>query len=137
LIQEVFTRAWEHRDRYQPGMAVGPYLLGFAKNVHRERQLHTYREILAKPIDPDQVADSRTPGPEVVARQNDLVEWVRLHLAELPPKQRQALELMYLGGLSSMEASRLLGRSDRTIRINCRIGLQKLKQLVRGKPINE
>ncbi len=132
LVQEVFTRVWEHRDRYRPGMAVSSYLLGFAKNVHREHQVRTYRETRVEPRDPGQAARSENMGPEVVAQRNDLAEWVRTRLAELPPKQRQALELTYLGGFSSNEVSRLLGCSDRTVRTNCRIGLRKLQTLIQN-----
>jgi RNA polymerase sigma-70 factor (ECF subfamily) len=133
LVQEVFTRLWEHRGKYRLGMAVGPYLLGFAKNVYREHLTRVCRESTTELREPHLAADRADLGPEVLAEHNDQTERVRLHLAKLPPKQRQALELTYLKGLSSREASRLLGCSARTVRVNCRIGLRKLKMLVRSK----
>jgi RNA polymerase sigma factor (sigma-70 family) len=135
LVQEVFVRVWEHRERYRPGMAVGPYLLGFARNVCREHQVLASRDTQIGAQAPD--PESTDLGPETTAQQNDQAERIRRLLVQLPSKQRQALELVYLRGLSSKQVSRLLGCSDRTIRINCRLGLQKLRRLVRDKPFNQ
>lgn len=132
LVQEVFTRVWEHRGRYRSGMAICPYLLGFARNVHREHQARIHRELRVTSCEPDQTTDGVGPEPETIACRNDQAEEVRLYLARLPPKQRQALELVYLAGLSSKQVSRLLGCSDRTVRINCRMGLRKLDILLRN-----
>jgi RNA polymerase sigma factor (sigma-70 family) len=116
LVQEVFTRLWEHRGRYRAGMPVFPYLLAFAKNVHREHRARRRREARAKSREHD--VTSMEVGPDVVARHNEGVEWVRSYLAELPPKRRQAVELVYLGQMPVTKAAKVMNCSAEALRQN-------------------
>lgn len=118
LVQEVFTRVWEHRAKYRPGMAVRPYLLGFAKNVFREHQTRIYREGAAERYQPLRAVDSADMGPETAARRNDEARCMRAHLAKLPPKQRQAVELVYLVQMPVAKAAKAMGCSPETLRQN-------------------
>lgn len=127
LVQEVFTRVWEHRDRYRPGMAVCPYLLGFAKNVHREHQARACREIGFESCELGQATDDENMGPEAAANRNDLAERVKFHLAQLPSRQRQALELVYLIQMPVAEAAKMMNCSTGALWQNLSEGRQRLK----------
>jgi RNA polymerase sigma-70 factor (ECF subfamily) len=118
LVQEVFTRVWEHRAKYRPGMAVCPYLLGFAQNVFREHQARIGREIAARRHQPLRAVEGISLGPEAAARHNDQAERVRSGLAELPPKQRQSVELVYLLQVSVAEAAKVMNCSPEALRQN-------------------
>lgn len=127
LVQEVFTRVWEHRGQYRPPMPVCPYLLGFAKNVRREHQARACREIRFESRELGQVADDGNMGPEAAANRNDLAERVKSHLAKLPPRQRQALELVYLVQMPIAGAAKLMNCSTEALWQNLSEGRQRLK----------
>ena len=64
LLQEVFTRVWEHRGQYQPGTPVPAYLLGFARNVVREHKARTRYERLICPSTIGPIGGQPSDGPD-------------------------------------------------------------------------
>ncbi len=130
LVQEVFTRVWERRSTYRPGVAVCSYLLGFARNVCREHEARVCREGRAGPHKQEQVAECLDLGPESVARQNDHAEQIRSYLAKLTPRQRQALELVYLAQRPVVVAAEIMGCSTGCVREHLSLARQKLADLL-------
>ncbi len=54
---------------------------------------------------------------------------LRLVLAQLPPEQRQIIELAYFGGLTHAELAEHLGLPLGTVKGRLRLGLEKLRSL--------
>ncbi|KKK90843.1 hypothetical protein LCGC14_2718950, partial [marine sediment metagenome] len=52
---------------------------------------------------------------------------VRAAVAELPPEQRQVIELAYFGGLTQQEISERLTQPLGTVKTRIRLGMQKLR----------
>jgi RNA polymerase sigma-70 factor (ECF subfamily) len=52
---------------------------------------------------------------------------VKAVLAELPPEQREVIELAYFGGLTRQEIAKKTGLPVGTIHTRARLGLQKLR----------
>lgn len=127
LTQEVFSRVWENRARYRPGTPDSPYLQGYARMVLREYQA---KRLSQRRINPRQIPVFPQTDQASVQDQAEIQEQIQSLkdlMASLPKKQRQAMELVYLCGLSSREVSEMLGCSDKTIRSYCCRGLTKLK----------
>ena len=105
LCQEVFVRAWQARDRYQPRSLMKTYLFGIAKNVLREHRRHESRCRII-PLRP---SPSTVPQPIEILdnqqRQKDLENAV----SQLPPKQREALEIAQSNTLSLSKAAEAVG----------------------------
>ena len=132
LLQEVFTRVWEHRGQYQPGTPVPAYLLGFARNVVRERQSHTRYERVSSPRQLIRLADSL---PADYARRSsemesaEQVRMIKTLLTKLPPRQQRVIELIYFHGMHPREAAQRLRCSVKTIRSHLSSAIHDLKDM--------
>lgn len=108
---QVFTKALAALPEFRGGSFQG-WLFAIAAHVvvdaSRSERMHASLADAGDIIDP-------TPGPEDSAIRADAASTVRGLLAQLPPDQRQVLELR-LAGLSGVEIAQTLGRSHGTIR---------------------
>jgi RNA polymerase sigma-70 factor (ECF subfamily) len=107
LMQEAFVAVWERWDRVRAMAEPTGYLYRTAMNRFRSRQRRASRAakrvlVSGEPRDAFSDADDR----DAVARA----------LAALPERQRAALVLTELLGFDSIEAGRLLGVRDATVR---------------------
>lgn len=123
-VQETLLRAWRHRDSFA-GDLVRAWLYKIATNVcldmirSRSRQvraLTSYAEITWLTPYPDRLLDELpTPSadePEVVAVARETIELAFLAaLQVLPPRQRAALLLRDVLGMTAAETARLLETS--------------------------
>ena len=106
VVQETFLRLWRQARRWRPEAPVRAWLFRVAGN--RAIDVLRRRRNLAE-LDPDQVQ----AGPGIEERLSELeqVRRVRQAIAALPDRQRQALVLCRLEGMSMAEAGRVLGCS--------------------------
>jgi RNA polymerase sigma-70 factor (ECF subfamily) len=58
---------------------------------------------------------------------------VRAAVAELPPEQRQALELAFFQGYTHREIAEVLGEPLGTVKTRIRLAMQKLRQTLRDE----
>jgi RNA polymerase sigma-70 factor, ECF subfamily len=108
VMQEAFLRLWERWDRVRVHPDPAGYLYRTAFNLHRSqlrRAVRVARRRFADQESPDQLA-------RVDDRQTLLTG-----LRRLPRRQRTAVVLLDLMGMTSEEASRLLGVRPVTARV--------------------
>ena len=107
-VQEAFLRTWTRAGEWQPGRA------RFSTWLHRvvvNLCLDAKRKPSHAALDPDlPVADAR-PGAEENVLAAERERHVARAVAALPDRQRQAVSLIYAGGLSNAEAAAALGIS--------------------------
>jgi RNA polymerase sigma-70 factor (ECF subfamily) len=71
---------------------------------------------------------SSEPGPEQLAELSDLVGHARKAIDRLPPGQRSAVELAYLGERSSTQVARMQGVPVGTAKSRVRLGMATLRR---------
>jgi RNA polymerase sigma factor (sigma-70 family) len=137
LTAETFAQAWRARRRFtdQRDGSAAPWLYGIAKNLlcrywHRRRVETEARERLGVPLtgytpsDYDE-ADARLSaaqlGPDVLSAVDDL-----------PPDQRQALELRIVGQLAYDEIASRLECTPRAARMRVSRALRTLNHRFQG-----
>lgn len=133
VVQDVFQNVWQAAGTFQPGVgAFSSWLLGIA----RHRAIDATRSKRERARSREQALDFEPPvgdesGLDRTVEQGLLRDEVRGALAELPSAQRQAIELAYYGGLTRAEIAARLGEPLGTIKTRLRLGLLKLRDLLR------
>ena len=128
VVQETFARLWEQRDRLDPDQSVRAYLVRAVRNraLNGLRDART-RQTLLHDHASDVAHGSEPPRPDEVVQGTTLADRLRAGLARLPDRQRTALALTRVDGLSHAEAADAMGCSARTVNNHIVRGLQGLR----------
>jgi RNA polymerase sigma-70 factor (ECF subfamily) len=134
VMQDVFQNIWQTAGgfRRQSGAVVG-WIIGISRHraldaLRSKRERARNRELTGM--------DSAYPLPSNSGIEQDLEqrvlrEVVRAALADLPLTQRQVIEMAYYGGMTQTEIAEQLGEPLGTIKTRLRLGLSKLRELLR------
>jgi RNA polymerase sigma-70 factor, ECF subfamily len=132
VMQDVFQAVWQGAGSFQPGGSFAAWLTGIAR--HRAIDLTRSRRYRARARE-SALEAYIGGGPTVGDAPADalvLRAVVRAALSELPPAQRQTIELAYYGGLTHVEIAGQLGEPIGTVKSRMRLGLTRLRDLLRA-----
>jgi RNA polymerase sigma-70 factor, ECF subfamily len=126
VVQEVFTRAWQHAGRYDPARAsVRTWLYGIARNA----VIDARRRGAARP--PLAPADAPERASEDPSLDEALLRWqVSAALQQLSPAHRQVVRLVHFQGLSVREAAHALGIPEGTVKSRTSYALRSLRLIL-------
>jgi len=132
ISQEIFVRLWRKPDSYvaERGRFL-TWLISVARNravdevrARGRRQRHE----TASPEEQERELPADTANdPALNAQLAEQRRIVRAALAELPPEQRQVIELAFFGGLTQQEIADRLAQPLGTVKTRIRLGMQKLR----------
>jgi RNA polymerase sigma-70 factor, ECF subfamily len=129
VVQEAFLSLWRSRARYDRTRgSVRSWILGVVRNrtidMFRRDTVRAGRDVNAES------AVEKMPSPDDVAadveRRQDAHD-VHAALRDLPPDQRQVIELAYFGGFSHSQIAEMLEVPAGTVKGRMRLGLTKLR----------
>ncbi|MBV9605392.1 MAG: sigma-70 family RNA polymerase sigma factor [Solirubrobacterales bacterium] len=129
IVQDAFLSLWRGGSGYDRGRgSVRSWVLGAVHN----RAVDALRRAGAKSgrdVSDDGVAERlRAPeATEAEVERRDEARRVRGALDELPPDQRQVIELAYFGGLSHSQIAEVLELPPGTVKGRMRLGLTKMR----------
>lgn len=107
-VQDAFIQLWTHAARWEPGRAkfsTWLYRVTFNKCYDRLRRRPGLRlEEAAEIADP-------APGPDLALQHAAVAVQIEAALAELPERQRAAIQLCHYQALGNIEAAEILGIS--------------------------
>ena len=129
LTSQTFIAALESIRSFRGSGSFGAWLLGIAAKKRlmffRKDRNGTTHEV---PLD----AAIHYPSPglhtEKAATQRLQLESVTRALKQIPPDRAEAIILSYFGGLSNLEASRVMNKSEAAIKMLISRGLQDLRE---------
>jgi RNA polymerase sigma-70 factor (ECF subfamily) len=133
VVEETFWQAWKQAGRYAPERGtVQTWLLTMARSRALDR-LRANRRRREESIDdhdaPAFATSAESPNdPSLDVEHSERRQMVLAALAELPPEQRQALELGYFSGLSQTEIAERTGQPLGTIKTRMRLAMLKLRE---------
>ena len=131
LVQEVFRRAWQARDRYEENGCARAYLLRIADRLVCDRGRNARREVTLddsawQEMEPcDNLAEPRSAMARRETQQS-----VQDALACLTYSQRRVLLLRFYGDLSFAEIAEQLGCPLGTALSHCRRGLLAMRKKI-------
>ncbi len=140
IVQETFWRVWRRSTSFTIGRGqVAGWIFGIAHNLcidelrrQRSRPVTVQSEqeeqaILEQPDLRGDVADA------AIERERRRI--ILQALAQIPPEQREVLELAYFGGLSQSEIAQRLNSPIGTVKTRTRLALQKMRDLLHDQRI--
>ena len=134
IVQNVFLSLHRSRHTYRAEKAFSPWLFAVARNAvtdHiRARGRRSAREIA--------LDEPGVPEPAVEAApmyENELSPELAQALAELPAKQREAVEAIHVEGLSVEEAAARAGVTRGALKVRAHRGYRALRQKLGGRDL--
>lgn len=135
LVQESFVRLWDRRDTFVPDQPLRAYLYRTVRNLslNHLRDDQTRQRLLDDvTISASAAVPRSTLGPhDALAAQELGAELTRL-IDRLPPRQREALTLSRLEGLSHDEVASVMGCAPRTVNNHLVAALSSLRRQLSG-----
>ena len=142
IAQDTFVRAYRALERYPSerirALNLRPWLFQIALNVFRNRVRGKSLDLV--PLDP--TPDGRvfeptaalSDGPARAAERAEEREVLQKLLLALPERQRIAVALRHVQGLSYDEIARLLGQPIGTVKANVHRGIRSLRESLEKVP---
>jgi len=129
VAQETFIRVWKAAPRWEPGGArVSTWMCRIAINLCYDR-LRKRREVLTDRI-PERVDE--TPDQEAAMTRAESGDRIVAAMAQLPERQRQALELVHFQEMSNIDAADIMEVSVEAMESLLARGRRKLKAILLG-----
>lgn len=129
LVQQTFLHLHRARYDFDPRYKLRPWIVTIAINVSREASRRRFRrhELLF-----DFEAETAPPSASSEHRQLEPALLVHEAMAQLPPEQREAIELHWIKGLPFYEIAASLGISAGAARVRAHRGYEALRRLLRS-----
>lgn len=128
VVQEVFLRLWNTPEKFDPGRgSLRSYLLaqchGRSVDLLRSDTSRRRRE-------ENELRRTAEAGYDVEHEVWDMAVADEVHLVidKLPPNERRAIELAYLGGHTYREVAAMLDEPEGTVKSRIRAGLKRMRQ---------
>jgi RNA polymerase sigma-70 factor (ECF subfamily) len=133
ILLDVYLKAWKNAPAYngQRG-SVQAWLVTMARNaaIDRIRQHRAQPRVIG--LEAESGIDPISPegSPEALTVSDQRTRRIRQVIAQLPPEQREAVELAFFSGLTHLELAERLGEPLGTIKSRIRMGLIRLRTLL-------
>ena len=132
VTQDIFLKLWHKGNKYDSARGrFSSWLLSITRfaaidRLRREGRRPQPAELATGDEDEAAVLERLLPTDHAAWERG---QHLRLLLAQLPPDQRQIIELAYFGGMTHSELAEYLGLPLGTVKGRLRLGLEKLRSL--------
>lgn len=126
LLQETFSKLLTSLDRYHPSGKFSAYVYQIARNLARDRQRRSYRDM--------PISDLESNHPDLVDHIEYRLDsaWVRSALKNLSTEQQEVVLLREYAGLSFKEIANVIERPVGTVLSQMHRALKTLRSHLSG-----
>lgn len=138
IVQETFWRVWRRAATFQRGSGLfAPWLFGIARNLCIDELRRRQSRPALNQVEDQVLTAIPDPQPAIdeLTWETERRRLISVALGELPPDQRQVIELAYFAGLSQREIAEQLANPLGTVKTRVRLALQKLKGLLQHQGV--
>ncbi len=130
VTEEVFLKVIDNLGRYRwRGLPFGAWLFRIARN---EVVTFIRKQRLRGNTDPlDERIRDLGSGQAVHVEERDRMAAVREAVSQLPPAQREVIELRFVAGLSVADTAKVLGKSENNVKVLQHKGIARLQRLLK------
>jgi len=135
--QEVYLRVFKYIHRFDASKPIEPWLMRLTVNVcrdlgrKRQQQRIDGSQVEDLPTESANPSEGSNPHEELALEQRK--QMLRAALVELPERERTALVLRDIEGLSTSKVANIMGSSESTVRSQISTGRVKLKRVIDRK----
>ena len=128
LVSETFIDVWRHAGRFEARSKASTWLLGIA----RHKALSSLRQRRFEQLDDSAFALVPDPSydPEADAEHLSRAAVLRECLRQLPPAQREILDLIYYHEQSIADVARIIGVPENTVKTRAFYARKRLAELL-------
>lgn len=129
-VQDAFVQIWRraaHYDHRQSSVFTWAVLLTRSRVIDRLRARARRGRLAEESQEKSEIASTVESSADIMERKEEAAR-VRSAVAELPPEQREALELAFFTALTHEEIAARLNHPLGTVKARIRRGLLKLRQ---------
>ena len=127
LANDVFVKAMQNKQKYNPDFAMEAWLIGIAKNVVTDYLRKTMRRKFV-PLDNIMGMISGNRQPEEVVVLNEEIKELLLAMNLLKDVERQILSMKFATDLKHREIAEIIGISEANVKVTAYRALNKLKK---------
>lgn len=131
LVQEAFVRLWDRRANMDGDTPLRAWLYRTVRNLalNSRRDRATRTRLLDDPVSQNHPVVARpAPTPEDLTVDREIHRQLNTLVQELPPRQREALLLSRVEGLSHVEVANTMGCAPRTVNNHLVAALSTLRR---------
>ncbi len=140
LVQEIYAKAYRHREKFDPNRSFGSWIYAIARNACIDYLRRRIRDPLssvapnapASPPELDTLQDRGDKDPVAAAERKDLLQSVREEMRQLPDNRRAAVEMKIVEGLTYREIAEALGAPLGTVAFWVRESLETIAARMRN-----
>jgi RNA polymerase sigma-70 factor, ECF subfamily len=129
VVSEVFYEVWRQAARFEARSQVSTWLLAIA----RYRTLTALKRRHDARLENDDAAEIEDPAadPELAVQTKDRNDILRQCLTQLPPAQREVIDLIYYHEKSAAEVAAIVGIPRNTVKTRMFSARKKLSELLK------
>jgi RNA polymerase sigma-70 factor, ECF subfamily len=133
LVSETFIEIWRQAGRFEARSKASTWILGIA----RHKGLSSLRQRHVDQLDDDAFAlvPDATDDPETNAQNNKRAAVLRDCLRQLPPAQRELLDLIYYHEQSIADVARIIGVPENTVKTRAFHARKRIAKLMAERGI--
>lgn len=126
VVQETLLTVHRVRHSYEPGRPVRPWLAAIAARRSIDA-LRARGRVRARESNDEAAYETYSPPETNEAERHDEARRIGRMIEALPPRQKEAIELVKLGEMSHAEASAASGQSIGSLKVNVHRAIRRMR----------